>query len=155
MKILGQVALIQPYALIISLPNQLFGHVPITNISSQFTRALEKEDNSEPETEDDDMDLEEPQATSDLLGIFHEGQFVRTVVTAVHSSGSNDNKLLGKSRDELAKSSRRVELSLEPGRLNAGVQSSDLKAGFVSTTLRPPLPILLNSADPYVRSKVD
>ena len=42
MKILGQVVSIQPLALILSLPNQLYGHVPITNISPQYTRMLER-----------------------------------------------------------------------------------------------------------------
>ncbi|KAE9388873.1 hypothetical protein BT96DRAFT_1003781 [Gymnopus androsaceus JB14] len=35
MKIFSQIVSIQPLALVVSLPNQLFGHVPITNISSQ------------------------------------------------------------------------------------------------------------------------
>lgn len=135
MKILGQVVSIQPLALIVSLPNQLFAHVPITNISSQLTALLEKmeEDEEEPSSEEDD-DVRGPKSrVPDLAEIFREGQYVRGVATAVHAQGSNDASGIGKSRDQAARSSRRVELSLVPERVNAGVQKTDLITGFVST----------------------
>lgn len=134
MKILGQIVSIQPLALIISLPNQLFAHVPITNISTEFTSLLERMDESDEEPEDeDDEEAHTPKSrVPDLLEIFHEGQYVRAVVTAVHAHGSTDASGISKSRDEVARSSRRVELSLVPERVNAGVQKSDLKQGFVS-----------------------
>ncbi|RDB29525.1 rRNA biogenesis protein RRP5 [Hypsizygus marmoreus] len=134
MKILGQIVSIQPLALIVSLPNQLFAHVPITNISSQLTSVLEGMDESE-EEQDDEEDEEAPSQKSripDLSEIFHEGQYVRAVVTAVHAQGATDVSGISKSRDEVARSSRRVELSLLPERVNAEVQKGDLKPGFAS-----------------------
>ena len=56
---------------------------------------------------------------------------VRAIVTAVHAAGSSDTSGFGKTRDEAFKSSRRVELSLIPEKVNEGVAKVDLKAGFV------------------------
>ncbi|KAJ7107617.1 hypothetical protein C8R43DRAFT_199697 [Mycena crocata] len=130
MKILGQVVSIEPLALIVSLPNQLFAHVPITNITSQLTALLEStmdEDNEDEEAGDEDS---APSRIPELSDIFHAGQYIRTVVTAVHAPGSTDMSGIGKSRDEVTRASRRVELSLLPERVNAGVHKSDLKTGF-------------------------
>lgn len=133
MKIFGQIVGILPLSLLVSLPNQLSAHVPITNISSQFTTALERMDNI---SEGSDADDEEGATlsnsdTPDLSDIFRVGQYVRAVVSAIHAPGSSEASSLGKSRDEASKASRRVELSLIPERVNAGVQKEDLKNGFV------------------------
>ncbi|KAG5651611.1 hypothetical protein H0H81_008071 [Sphagnurus paluster] len=138
MKILGQVVSIQPLALIVSLPNQLFAHIPLTNISTQLTELLEGMDDSEDDTEEKDEEEEEEETAPksripELSEIFHEGQYVRGVVTAVHAHGSTDVSVISKSREEVARSSRRVELSLVPERVNSGVQKSDLKQGFAIT----------------------
>ncbi|KAH7930532.1 hypothetical protein BV22DRAFT_1078692 [Leucogyrophana mollusca] len=133
MKIMGQIASVQPLALVVSLPNQLMGHVPITQVSSQFTQRLEaideNEDPSDSESEEDDH----PGLRShvpDLFEMFHPGQYVRSVVINVHAPGSTDISGLGRTRDDAAKSSRRVELSLMPEKVNDGVQKADLKGGF-------------------------
>jgi rRNA biogenesis protein RRP5 len=140
MKILGQVYAVQPLALIISLPNQLFGHVPITNITSQLTQSLEALDEDEPmssagsgsngEGEGEDEALKAPPELSEL---FHPGQYVRALVSAVHAPGATDVVGLGqRAKDDVEKASRRVELSLLPESVNAGVAKADLKKGFVS-----------------------
>jgi rRNA biogenesis protein RRP5 len=55
MKILGQVVSIGPLALVVSLPNQLYGHVPITQVSSELTSSLESMDvENDPSLDDDD-----------------------------------------------------------------------------------------------------
>lgn len=137
MKIFGQIVSILPLALIVSLPNQLFAHVPITNVSSQLTTYLERADaeslasQSEDEEEDEDKPVKE--GVPDLSDIFTVGQYVRTVVIAVHAPGATDISGIGKSRDEISKACRRVELSLIPERVNSGVHKSDLKPGFVSS----------------------
>ncbi|PFH54835.1 hypothetical protein AMATHDRAFT_72594 [Amanita thiersii Skay4041] len=138
MKILGQIVSVQPLALIVSLPNQLFAHIPITNISPQYTSLLETMDTRQEETELEDetddgdgTDLVPPQINRcpELSDMFHVGQYVRAAVTAVYPPGSNASNL-SKSRDELVKASRRVELSLFPEKINAGVQKSDINIGF-------------------------
>ena len=129
MKIFGQIVNILPLALVVSLPNQLYGHVPITNISSQFTELLERLDAEEVRAnhEEENEDTLPPELTD----IFNVGQYVRAVVSAVHAPGTTDVSGVGKSRDENIKASKRVELSLIPERVNTGVQKSDLKQGFV------------------------
>lgn len=131
MKLFGQIISIQSLALIVALPNQLFGHVPITNISTAFTELLEK---SEENDEEDDVSMDDF-GVPDLAEIFHEGQYVRVVVTATHAAGTTDIAGLGRSRDEAARASKRVELSLNPDKVNFGVQKTDVVQNFVSSIL--------------------
>jgi rRNA biogenesis protein RRP5 len=133
MKILGQIVSIQPLALIVSLPNQLFAHVPITGVSSQLTKLLEDTEQEDEESEVDDDEGQPHKARVPTLSeIFKEGQYLRAVVSAVHAHGSTDISGILKSREETVRASRRVELSLLPEKVNAGVQRSDLNANFAS-----------------------
>lgn len=133
MKILGQIVSIIPLGLIVSLPNQLYGHIPITQISAQFTNILERFDTQADDINEDDSDEEGENArVPDLFELFHVGQYVRSVVTNVHAAGVSEMSGVGKLRDDLAKASKRVELSLVPEKVNTGVQKTDLKSGFVS-----------------------
>lgn len=139
MKILGQVVSVQPLALIVSLPNQLLGHIPITQISSELTTALETMDTNEDEdmsSAGEDDDERKTSTVPDLHEIFEPGQYVRCVVTAVHEAGSTEGMAgVGRGKSAVEKSSRRVELSLLPEQVNEGVVKSDLKPGFVSFTV--------------------
>ncbi|KAI0314775.1 nucleic acid-binding protein [Amylostereum chailletii] len=130
MKILAQVMIVHPLALIVSLPNQLAGHIPITQISSELTRSLETMDVDEAEDEEDG-DEDRPPAVPDLSDIFQPGQYVRCIVSAMHAHGSTDGVPgTGRTRDEVEKASRRVELSLLPEQVNEGVVKADLKPGY-------------------------
>jgi rRNA biogenesis protein RRP5 len=131
MKILGQIISIQPLALIVSLPNQLLGHVPLTQISTHLTHILESIDEDDELSDSRSDDEQKHKRVPELSEIFHPGQYVRAVVTAVHSAGSIDAIGIGRTRDETAKASRRVELSLSPNEVNDGVQKGDLRPGFV------------------------
>ncbi|KAH9486567.1 rRNA biogenesis protein rrp5 [Psilocybe cubensis] len=134
MKIFGQVVSILPLALIISLPNQLFAHVPITNISSQYTQNLERAEEEEDSIMDDEEDEENlKNGIPELFELFRVGQYVRAVVSAVHQPGASDTSGIGKARDDATKASKRIELSLIPESVNAGVSKSDLKEGFTIT----------------------
>ncbi|KDR85384.1 hypothetical protein GALMADRAFT_234227 [Galerina marginata CBS 339.88] len=137
MKIFGQIVSILPLALVVSLPNQLFAHVPITNISSQFTERLERLDDEDNSASDEDEDHQEEESMKagvpELADIFRVGQYIRGVASAVHQPGTGDNSGVGKSRDEISKASKRIELSLIPERVNSGIQKSDLKPGFTLT----------------------
>jgi len=140
MKILGQIFSVQPLALIVSLPNQLLAHVPITNVSPQLTSSLEAmELDDDPREEDEGEDAEStggPQAHApDLLELFYPGEYVRAVVTAVHEPGLNGTTGIARTRDPVWNASRRVELSLVPDKVNEGVQKTDLRKGFVRDRL--------------------
>lgn len=141
MKILGQVMSVEPLALIVSLPNQLLAHIPITNITSQLTNLLESMDKEEPEDVSDESDDDEGGPSTrrrvpELFEIFRPGQYVRAVVTAVHAAGSTDTIGFSRTRDDSQKASRRVELSLFPVKVNEGVTKADVKAGFVSASVQ-------------------
>ena len=132
MKILGQIFSVQPLALVVSLPNQLLAHVPITNVSSQLTSSLEamELDDDDPEQNDDGESTSGPHAP-DLHELFRPGEYVRAIVTAVHEQGSRGITGVAKTRDPVWNASRRVELSLVPDKVNEGIQKTDLRKGFV------------------------
>ena len=136
MRVFGQIISVEPLALIVSLPNQLLAHVPVTNITSQLTKLLENMDEDvsmeSEESDDDEAGPSRRAHVPELFEIFHPGQYVRSVVNAVHAAGSTDVLGLGKARDDSHKAIRRVELSLIPEKVNAGVVKADLKPGFVS-----------------------
>ncbi|GAA6018426.1 hypothetical protein JCM11491_006993 [Sporobolomyces phaffii] len=135
-KVFAQIVQVRPLELIVSLPNQLLAHVPITNLSSEFTQRLEaagEESESESEqdedSDEDSDDDDEPRAKSALPGLpslFKAGQWISAVVTASKPADSKQ-KLGGREGDENVRTSRRVELSLEPEKVNEGVAKGDLK----------------------------
>lgn len=131
MKVLGQVMSIQPLAIVVSLPNQLFAHVPIIQITSQLTERLESANDVEDEEFNDDQSESSTQVP-DLTNLFYIGQYVRAIVMSAHSPGTSDVAGLGRVRDDAIKVSRRVELSLLPEKVNMGVLKADLKVGYVS-----------------------
>lgn len=131
MKVLGQVMSIQPLALVVSLPNQLFAHVPITQITSQLSERLESTNDAEDAELDDDQSESSNQVPG-LTNLFYVGQYVRAVVITTHAPGTTNAAGLGRVRDDAIKASRRVELSLLPEKVNTGVRKVDLKVGYVS-----------------------
>ena len=139
MKILAQVVSVEPLALVVSLPNQLYGHVPITQISSELTAALESMNEDDEPRSDEEDEVEEDDAAEaktshlpDLFDLFRPGQYLRCVVVASHAAGTTKAGVgAGRRMSEIEKASRRVELSLNPGQVNQGVLKTDLKPGFV------------------------
>ncbi|KAH8119935.1 hypothetical protein DFH11DRAFT_1557375 [Phellopilus nigrolimitatus] len=134
MKLLCQIVAVYPFILIVSLPNQLLGHIPITHISSHLTSVLEAADaddseDEEPDSEDRDESKSE-HGPSDLTELFCPGQYVRAVVSAVKPPGTTEGRTSTYLKDEVEKASRRVELSLNPELINAGLVKTDLKKGF-------------------------
>lgn len=131
MRILCQIVEVRPYSLIVSLPGQLLGHIPITNVSRQWTEALEAladEDEEDEDAERGDM--------PELHGVFIPGQFVRAIISVVKPQGTTDGRVSTHLKDNLEKASRRVELSLIPDQVNSGVSKTDLVKGMVSLFMR-------------------
>jgi hypothetical protein len=135
MKIFCQIIAIHPLVLIVSLPCQLVGHVPVTHISNQLTKqleALDGEDDDEELVEQDDYERS-MRRPPEPFEIFRVGQYVRAVVTAVRPAGTTARDVIGfrRNMDEIELSCQRVELSLIPEHVNAGVSKGDLTKGFV------------------------
>ncbi|CEL57234.1 rRNA biogenesis protein RRP5 OS=Saccharomyces cerevisiae (strain ATCC 204508 / S288c) GN=RRP5 PE=1 SV=1 [Rhizoctonia solani AG-1 IB] len=127
-KLLGQITSILPLALIVSLPNQLMGHVPIVNISSQLTSRLEATP-SNPSESGDEEDEEEDDGVPSLSQMFKPGDYVSCTVKQVRPVSSTID-FGAKPRDEEEKAARRVELSIRPSDVNVGVGAGDLRTGF-------------------------
>jgi rRNA biogenesis protein RRP5 len=113
------------------------GHIPITHISSVFTRRLES--TSPPDSSDEEGNSDEDEEGKADLPALHDmfsvGQYVRAVVTAVSPSGVSGTLGLNKHGDETQKASRRVELSISPDQVNESISKKDLGPGFVSSDL--------------------
>lgn len=145
-KVLAQIILIRPLELIVSLPNQLLGHIPITSISTEYTIRLEASGEATSSEEEEDSDSEDGQESTrgngvglpGLAMLFSPGQWVSAIVV---DSKPNDSKLKlgGREGDENVRASRRIELSLEPEKVNEGIAKGDLRAGFVRKLFLPDL----------------
>ncbi|KAJ1301821.1 hypothetical protein OPQ81_009049 [Rhizoctonia solani] len=127
-KLLGQIISVLPLALIVSLPNQLMGHVPIINISSQLTSRLESTPSSPSEAEDSEED-DNDNGVPSLSQMFKPGQYISCTVKQVRPASSTID-FGAKPRDEEEKAARRVELSIRPNEVNTGVGAGDLRPGF-------------------------
>ncbi|KAI4132774.1 MAG: hypothetical protein LQ341_006234, partial [Variospora aurantia] len=114
--VLGQVAQINQYDVALSLPNNLTGYVPITSVSDQLSKKVERL--AEQEVEDDYTELGDDD--SHITGVhlntyFAVGQYLRAFVVATEKDASNGTK--GK---------RHIELSINPRQANSGLQPSDI-----------------------------
>ncbi|SCZ99428.1 BZ3500_MvSof-1268-A1-R1_Chr7-2g09528 [Microbotryum saponariae] len=154
-KVLAQIVAVRPLELIVSLPNQLLAHVPITNISDEYTALLESAEDmlsGEGEDEQDDDDDDDVDASSDpgdgatrpehsgicnlptLAHWFRVGIFVSAIViTSKRPDGRG--KATRRESDDLVRAARTIELSLVPGKVNEGVSKADLKTGFTLTAV--------------------
>ncbi|PWN19489.1 nucleic acid-binding protein [Microstroma glucosiphilum] len=151
-RLLCSVVAVHPLALIVSLPNQLVGHIPITSISPLFTQKLheaaeqDSDDEADDGTDDDDSDVgsvggsqKKAKATvaklasglPELSDCYKVGQWVRAAVVSVNSSGPRKAPSSAQEAHEFDKESRRVELTLAPEAVNDGVGADDLAVGFV------------------------
>ncbi|EPQ29181.1 uncharacterized protein PFL1_03468 [Pseudozyma flocculosa PF-1] len=139
-RVLCSVLAVHPLAVVVSLPNQLLGHIPATQISHQFTerlqRAAEAEDSGDDEDDEDgdeemadDNARRSAKAIPELRDLFHVGQWLRASVINVHSAGVTKGMGTGREGGEYERESRRVELSIAPHLVNEGVSVTDLSVG--------------------------
>lgn len=156
MRILGQVIEIYPLHVVISLPNQMLGHIPLPHVTHQLTERIEKlpdEGDSEDEEGASEEEEEEEEASEvaakripELQDIFRVGQYVQTTVTTVHAAGATaPNTDLGKPRNETDRGSRRIVLSTVPKEVNKEISGKDLVTGYVGAARSPTCQISLKS----------
>ncbi|KAI1393868.1 nucleic acid-binding protein [Hypoxylon trugodes] len=112
--VLGQVSEINPLEIVLSLPNNLSGHVPITAVSDALNEriaaeAVGEEEEEEEEPEDDGLDPK---------NLFKIGQYLRAYVMST----------IDESTASSAKPRRHIELSLRPALSNTGLSSQDIVA---------------------------
>lgn len=134
--------------LVVSLPNNLTGFVPITEISDIVSKAVEKATGaqaaesdkvaSEVDSDSDDVsdlssDVDGEVTLPSLEAMFRLGQIVRCVVTGIEDgSGKQSKGVAGEAAGD-SKHRRRIEMSVSPGRTNSGVGPKALFEGLVSS----------------------
>ncbi|KAF2189023.1 rRNA biogenesis protein-like protein RRP5 [Zopfia rhizophila CBS 207.26] len=114
--VLGQVSDITSRDIVLALPNNLSGFVPLTAISDKLTTRIEKLVQEE-ERSDVDSSISEDFEDIDLKEMFFVGQYLRAYVTS-----STDGGL----KDGVTKSRKRIELSIDPKVVNRGISKSNL-----------------------------
>jgi rRNA biogenesis protein RRP5 len=97
---------------VVSLPNNLTGHVSITAVSDSLTEKLQ--DDAEKSDHDDDDDHESPSDDIDLKAMFSIGQYVRAYVMSTSDETKPGN------------AKRKIELSLRPQDANSGLSGDDV-----------------------------
>ncbi|KAH9811355.1 hypothetical protein DFH28DRAFT_1085148 [Melampsora americana] len=134
LKLAGLIIEIRPLELIVALPSQLVGHVPITEISSYYTKQLQDSTNQDEEITDsedeqsnsDKNDDHHPGSRSDglqgLNEIFRVGQWIRCMVINTTSGTPN----LAHRVSPMVRAAHRVTLTIDPARLNGDLEMKDL-----------------------------
>ncbi|KAK7751330.1 rRNA biogenesis protein rrp5 [Diatrype stigma] len=115
--VLGQISEINSLDLVLALPNNLAGHVPITAISDILNERIAAEAEGD-ENEDDEDDGKEDGADVDLKGLFRVGQYLRAYVTSTIEEASAT----------AAKPRRHIGLSLRSEHTNSGLSGQDAVA---------------------------
>lgn len=113
--VLGQISKVTDHDLVLDLPNNLSGIVPITDISVQLNTkleaALEDENKEHVDSSNDEEDL------VDLHHYFSIGQYLRaSTKTATESTIEQPS----------TKERKRIELSVDPRQANRGISKSDI-----------------------------
>ncbi|GAA97773.1 uncharacterized protein L969DRAFT_42922 [Mixia osmundae IAM 14324] len=128
-KLLCLVVSVHALELIVSLPNELSGHIPLVNISSGLTAQLAS---GHPDDESESTDEQDEDDSPDLTQMYEPGQYLIASVVACRSSDVARNTLDPSRRgDEAYRTSRRLELSLDPKPINDDLARSDLTDGLL------------------------
>jgi rRNA biogenesis protein RRP5 len=116
--VLGQVTELTDQNIVLSLPNNLVGYVPITTISDKLTARLEKLAQEDDEEDAGNADSEDAEDV-DLKNMFFAGQYLRAYVTATTEDALANG---------ITKTKKRIELSIHPKLVNRGIEKSNLVA---------------------------
>lgn len=127
-KVFARVHTILPLHLILSLPNNLLAHVPITEISNTLTDLLRAEE-EDSEGSDDGSDSS---SAPDLLTLFQPGQYVLAKVLTLYPTASQ-SFISQYPVSETNRLAARVELSLMPEKVNSEIAKADVGVGYQIT----------------------
>ncbi|KAI3625962.1 hypothetical protein CBS9595_001323 [Malassezia furfur] len=131
-KMLCNVLAVHPLALVVSMCDQLLGHIPVTSVSARLTDRLQRAlDEEEDEVEDEADAPEHDQSPPELRDIYDVGQWVMASVESVTAPNAKRQWGMGREGGEYERESQRVQLSMEPSKVNAGVHVGDLSSGFL------------------------
>lgn len=131
--VLARIHTVLPLHLILSLPNNLLAHVPITEISSTLTALLAAEQAAMDVDDDEEADDEGgngEKSAPELSQIFVPGAYYPARVIATYPTASQAF-ISQYPLTETTKLAARVEMTLMPEKVNSEVAKADLIKGFV------------------------
>ncbi|PKI86015.1 rRNA biogenesis protein rrp5 [Malassezia vespertilionis] len=132
-KMLCNILAVHPLALVVSMCDQMLGHIPVTAVSGRLTdrlqAALDDEDNAS-DVSDNEYPLHDKDAP-ELRDLFAVGDWVVACVEKVTAPGSKRQWGMGREGGEYERESQRVQLSMDPAVVNESVGVSDLSPGFL------------------------
>nr|ODN95502.1 rRNA biogenesis protein RRP5 [Cryptococcus depauperatus CBS 7855] len=131
-RVLGRVHTIHPLHLILSLPNNLLAHVPITEISNTLTQLLTAEEARAVEEEEEEQESDNEDAAPDLAQLFVPGQYIPAKVLTLYPTASQSFVSQYPSTETIRLAAR-VELTLIPEKVNSEVSKKDLETGYFLT----------------------
>lgn len=127
--VLGRVHTVLPLHLVVSLPNNLLGHVPITEVSSTLTAALNREMNDDDDEKMDEDEDEDEEGAPELPELFVPGQYVAAKVLNAFPTASQAF-IAQYPVSETTRLAARIELTLIPEKINGDVAKADVAEGF-------------------------
>lgn len=127
--VLARVHTVLPLHLVVSLPNNLLGHVPITEISNTLTAALNADIDAMSEDENDEEEEEEKEGAPELTDIFRPGQYIPTRVINTFPTASQAF-IAQYPVSETTRLAARVELTAVPEKINNDVAKQDVEKGY-------------------------
>lgn len=116
-----------PLHLILSLPNNLLAHVPITEVSNTLTRLLSQETSSSTGSH---AELEDEAEAPDLSELFQVGQYYTAKVLNLFPTASQ-SFASQYPPSETNKLAARVEMTLVPEKVNCEIVKADLAGGYM------------------------
>jgi rRNA biogenesis protein RRP5 len=129
-RLLTRIHTVLPLHLILSLPNNLLAHVPITEISSTLTTLLSSEEAmSESEEDDDDEASSSGNRAPDLAELFVPGQYCPAQVLNLYPTASQ-SFISQYPVSETTRLAARVEMTLVPEKVNSEVAKPELEKGY-------------------------
>ena len=130
--LLARVHSVLPLHLILSLPNNLLAHVPITEISTTLTQLLSAEEEDEDMSDNEDNESSTSTAAPDLATLFVPGQYFPAKVLQLYPTASQ-SFVSQYPVSETTRLAARVEMTLVPEKVNSEIVKADVDAGLVIT----------------------
>ncbi|ORX37905.1 putative rRNA processing-related protein [Kockovaella imperatae] len=132
-RVLTRIHTVLPLHLILSLPNNLLAHVPITEVSSTLTSLLAAEEGSD----EDEDEAESSSSTSsssppDLGQLFTPGQYFPAKVLNTYPTASQ-SFISQYPMSETTRLAAKTELTLVPEKVNLDIAVEDLRQGYQIT----------------------
>ncbi|WRT69490.1 uncharacterized protein IL334_006476 [Kwoniella shivajii] len=131
--VLARVHTILPLHLILSLPNNLLAHVPITEISTTLTNLLTAEEamsvDSNKEEEDEEEGSDSDSSAPDLSQLFYPGQYFPAKVVNLYPTASQ-SFVSQYPMTETTRLAARVEVTLVPEKVANEVSKKDIEKGY-------------------------